>query len=72
MDTGKIKELASTWWDFSDLNRTGFLTFPDVRSCWLDPFADQCFFHDRGWPALFEEPLAQRHGGRTSEKELQF
>jgi hypothetical protein len=30
VDTGKIKELASTWWDFSDLNRTGFLTFPDV------------------------------------------
>jgi hypothetical protein len=30
VDTEKIKELASTWWDFSDLNRTGFLTFPDV------------------------------------------
>merc|ERR1719271_1610179 len=30
VDTDKIKELASTWWDFSDLNRTGFLTFPDV------------------------------------------
>merc|ERR1712167_219828 len=30
VDTDKIKELASTWWDFSDLNRSGFLTFPDV------------------------------------------